>query len=98
MTLLPATNADNATTVGTQIGEFAACQPKTTPYGDHSSIVVPDTAGTIVGRIPSAKFGSASISPSADASSRSAKLMVWPVSATDCATTIEPTAANASRH
>ena len=28
---LPATSAEAATTVGTQIGELAACQPSTTP-------------------------------------------------------------------
>ena len=30
-TALPATSAEAATTVGTQIGELAACQPSTTP-------------------------------------------------------------------
>ncbi len=30
-TALPATSADMLTTVGTQIGEFAECRPRTTP-------------------------------------------------------------------
>ena len=97
ITLLPATSADAATTVGTHTGEFAACQPNTTPYGAHSRIVSPVTAGTARGLIASAKSGSASSSASAESSSRRAKRIVWPLSRNAASTMTGASPARASR-
>ena len=96
-TLLPPARALAATRVGTHTGEFAACQPSTTPYGAHSSVVTPDTAGTARGRIASASAGRASSRPRADRSSRSANRRGWPASATAASTTAAPASASAAR-